>query len=246
MDILDGIKDISMPKLLYNNDSLIEIENDNLEIVDDNILLDIQQKLDKFEKIESEGLNRLGNYTFTDLEDSKDKVYPMMEIPPWVYDKSLLLGDNSSRKTERNSQMIYGECVHLLLNKMPLYFYNDWRARIADQLLEGFDLSKIEKERVKIEAFSVIEKFDFLFDSKSQSEVSFVYNRKEGRIDKIAFQDEILWVVDFKTGVPQKNVPNSYIFQLDLYKKAVQKITGSFNIKTAILWTQNQELISVS
>jgi hypothetical protein len=50
MDILDGIKNISMPKLLYNNDSLIEIDDDDLEIVDDDILIDIQQKLDKLEE----------------------------------------------------------------------------------------------------------------------------------------------------------------------------------------------------
>ena len=49
----------------------------------------------------------------------------------------------------------------------------------------------------------------------------------DGVIDCLVKQaDGSLRVIDYKTGTPPKNVPSGYIYQLALYKKAAQQLTG--------------------
>jgi ATP-dependent helicase/nuclease subunit A len=207
----------------------------------------VSQKLDRFTRIESNRLYRLGDYTYVAKDVMmEDPIADIIdEIPPWYYEKLPLQDENLPYK-KKDRSMIYGDCVHLLLHEMPTYcdcaIYND----IADQFMEGFDLSITEKERAKAESLGVIKKFHFLFDAKSLSEVSFIHDGREGRIDRIAFRGEELWIVDFKTGFPQKNIPPDYITQLKLYRRAIAEIMGDPPIKTAVLWTQNLNLVECS
>jgi ATP-dependent helicase/nuclease subunit A len=207
----------------------------------------VSQKLNKFVRVEAEGLYRLGDYKTNNLNKisaNSITTHHSPEIPLWFYEKLPLSDDISPEREIKNPQTTYGNCVHMLLNEMPLHLEHDMHDEIADQLMENFDLSDTEKMQAKIEAFGVIKKFSFLFDSDSLSEVSFAYDGKEGRIDKIAFLGRELWIVDFKTGIP-KDIPESYALQLARYRAAVFKITGNSNIKTAILWTKNQNLVEI-
>jgi ATP-dependent helicase/nuclease subunit A len=207
----------------------------------------VRKKLNKFRRIESEHLYRLGDYTHinTGTKEVVSVVNPTAEIPPWYYEKLPFPIENSHQFQQKDFSAIYGDSVHLLLTEMPPYRGCDLYDEIADQFMENFDLAATEKEKAKEESWRVMEKFDFLFDSRSQAEVSFVYEGTVGRIDKIAFRGEELWIVDFKTGVPREEIPSDYIAQLKLYKKAITKITGSSFARTAILWTRSLDLVEI-
>jgi ATP-dependent exoDNAse (exonuclease V) beta subunit len=149
--------------------------------------------------------------------------------------------------------MIYGECVHLLLSEMPKYrqYFDTSFDVFAENLLNKFDVSNDIKNKAKSEAYQILvnPKFDFIFDNNSLSEVSFVNNGKEGRIDKIIFAKDYILIIDFKTGVSQEDIPMAYINQLAYYKNAVRQmfnIESAIDIKTAILWTQSAELVAVN
>ncbi|MDR2645809.1 MAG: UvrD-helicase domain-containing protein [Holosporaceae bacterium] len=204
------------------------------------------QRVDKFKRIESEHLYRIGNYVLKDPGDGERKrtIETIAEIPSWYYKKLPPPEDIKQSEIKKSPAAIYGDCVHLLLNEMPRYLNGNLRDEVAD-LMKSFNLSETEKEQAQAEALKVMKKFDFLFDAKSLAEVSFMYAGKEGRIDKIAFRGDDLWIVDFKTGLPQKNISPSYIAQLNFYKEAIGKITCHNVIRTAILWTQSQELVEI-
>ncbi|MDR2158180.1 MAG: UvrD-helicase domain-containing protein [Holosporaceae bacterium] len=209
-----------------------------------------RRKLDKFARVESEGLYRLGNYRY---EDSNGWLSPsisigkLSEIPHWFHEKLSVEDREDQNRIERDEHdsQTYGNCVHLLLAEMPKYWGDVLWGEIADQLLENFDLSDDKKEEAKAESANIIKKFDFLFDKKSLSEVSFAHNGKEGRIDKIAFRNDELWIVDFKTGPSYEVIPENYVLQLKLYRDAVQNITKNQVIKTAILWTRDESLVEI-
>ncbi|MDR0677158.1 MAG: UvrD-helicase domain-containing protein [Holosporaceae bacterium] len=202
----------------------------------------ILQKNSKFERVDSDNLYRLGSYTHMAAKKQfSEEAVPCSDIPAWFYEKIPL--PTVKIDQIKTPQMVYGDCVHALLNEMPIYM--DCYDKIANQLLENFDLTQAEKENAKAEAYSVLKKFDFLFDSNALSEVSFAYDGKELRPDKVAFLN-VLWIVDFKTGNPKEIIPSEYVFQLKLYQEAVQKILKPKQIKTAILWTQNQNLVEIA
>ncbi|MDR3155849.1 MAG: UvrD-helicase domain-containing protein [Holosporaceae bacterium] len=163
---------------------------------------------------------------------------------------------------------IYGECVHLLLCKLPQYLHGQNHSYddkdllyqgTVDHLLQGFALSDDQKKAAKCEALNVLrqKEFEFLFDTMALSEVSFLFENREGRPDKIAFKDDDIWIVDFKTTIlsvaldgHQENVPLAYIEQLLFYRRAMEKMPNfiggvshkSRNIRTAILWTKYARL----
>ncbi|MDR1335052.1 MAG: UvrD-helicase domain-containing protein [Holosporaceae bacterium] len=165
---------------------------------------------------------------------------------------------------------IYGECVHLLLSEMPKYLrccghgggsddFDHLCSSIGDYLLRDFSLSDVQKFAAKHEAFNVLRQaeLEFLFDAAALSEVPLLFENREGRPDKVAFKDDDVWIVDFKTTASavvftdqQKNVPSAYIDQLRFYRKIMEKIPNFIgstdckfqNVRIAILWTKCAQL----
>ncbi|MDR0678259.1 MAG: UvrD-helicase domain-containing protein [Holosporaceae bacterium] len=208
----------------------------------------VRQKIDKFVRVESEGLYRLGSYRIdkSDRTSADIIISRPFEAPFWLHEKIPLTDDISPGERTESPQIIYGDCVHKLLSEIPPYLKRRGRDEIADHMIKKFDLSTVEKAEAKKEALEVIKTFPFLFDSNSLSEVSFVHDGKEGRIDKIAFLDHEIWIVDFKTGAPRDAVSGKYARQLAFYLTAVFKITQNSNIRTAILWTKNKNLMEIN
>ncbi|MDR1561126.1 MAG: UvrD-helicase domain-containing protein [Holosporaceae bacterium] len=213
----------------------------------------IRSKLDdnKFIKTDRFGVqsNRYGKYSYFSekCDDNPETTNEPITIPNWFYEKLETSDQEDVGDSTKTMSMIYGDCVHFLLSEAPRYLSHSLFDGIVDSLVENFDLPDEYKKAAKTEAYNVIKKFDFLFDSNSMSEVTFIYKGEEGRIDKIAFQNDNVWVVDFKTGVPQSDVSSEYISQLALYKQAVCEIMkkNETNIRTAVLWTQSLKFIEV-
>ncbi|MDR2107788.1 MAG: UvrD-helicase domain-containing protein [Holosporaceae bacterium] len=199
----------------------------------------IRNGLKQLKRVESEGLYRIGDYELRPptAETSID-VAEFEEIPSG-FDEKLPLPEEAPSHPEQNSEMIYGDCVHALLSELPPYVDSPQADEISKEIAEKFALSETQKTAARAEALRVIRnsEFAFLFSVDAKSEISFVCEGREGRIDKIARRGEELWIVDFKTGSPRETVPESYFLQLKFYEKAVRQITGHADIHTAILWT---------
>jgi ATP-dependent helicase/nuclease subunit A len=190
-------------------------------------------------------------------------------IPDWFSQKLPMPSlTKISSNDESSGAAIYGECVHLLLSEMPKYlrWHNHEHISIdidrlcqsiGDHLLMDFAISDAQKDAAKNEAFNVLcqKELEFLFDATALAEVPFIFENRDGRADKIAFKNDDIWIVDFKTTSfnskdSQKDIPPAYIDQLLFYKNALENIPHlikaadhkQYNIKIAILWTKSAQL----
>jgi ATP-dependent helicase/nuclease subunit A len=183
---------------------------------------------------------KLGNYP-TVFESHEERISERkIEIPDWYYKKLPMLEEDLKEKT-KTSQTEFGDCVHLLLKNISTYQASEVLMDFANL----FDLSYEEKIRAVSIAQSVLEKFPHLFDKNSRSEITVFFENQEFRIDKIAQINGETWIIDFKTGTPQKKIPFEYRNQLKNYQNIYKKV-ANINTRTAILWTENLELTEVA
>ncbi len=191
-----------------------------------------------------------GSYkTIEKLQNSEEKISKQnIEIPDWYYQKLPPL-ENFSEKKIKTPQTEFGDCVHLLLKNISDCQFDYQNEKILPKILSdfanSFELSDEEKIRAIRTAQNVFEKFPKLFDKNSRSEVTLFFENQEFRIDKIARIDNEIWIIDFKTGVPQEKIPFEYKNQLRNYKKIYKKI-ANIDARTAILWTENLEFEEVA
>jgi ATP-dependent helicase/nuclease subunit A len=186
--------------------------------------------------------------TNSSIENICDVIANPDELPSWFGEKLPPPESDSPEKFEETSEIIYGDCVHLLLCELPKYDRSAWDV-LADDLLNKLELSNDMKNAAKSESYRVLndKNFDFIFSmSSSLGEASFICNGKEGRIDRMVRCDDYLLIIDFKTGYQKTNISSRYLEQLSIYKESVKSICGSkVQIKTAILWTRSSQLVEV-
>lgn len=214
-----------------------------------------EMNAEKFKEMEicEQKLLRLGNFSIANNDESEvilKNEKNNIEIPHWFYEKLELpaTSPENTGQLVQTEQMTYGDCVHLLLSELPKY--GNSFEMFADAFVNQFDLPDSLKKSAKKEALTILsdEKFRFIFANDSLSEVTFVDgNEQEGRIDKIVFLNGDIWIIDFKTGIYQEEIPQKYVEQLEKYKKSVMEAFNvqQNNIKTAILWTSNAKLVEV-
>ena len=180
---------------------------------------------------------RLGNYP-TASESYEEKFSENeIEIPDWYYQK-FPLPKNAPQKKFKTLQTEFGDCVHLLLKNISDYRDAKVLPKILSDFANSFELSGEEKIRAVNVAQEVFEKFPKLFDENSRNEVTVFFENQEFRIDKIAQIDGDIWIVDFKTGIPQHKIPFEYKNQLRNYQKIYKKI-ANVDARIAILWTED-------
>ncbi|MCR5225489.1 MAG: UvrD-helicase domain-containing protein [Alphaproteobacteria bacterium] len=202
----------------------------------------------KFKESSEFGQNthRFGNYERGHALEITEKTLLKPEIPSWFNEKLALPQAEEIEENIETPQIIYGNYIHLLLSELPKYPHeiaND----IATELSANFNLSNAEISKAIAEAKDVFKKHSFLFSQNSDAEVPFVFEGKEGRIDRLVEHNGNIWIVDFKTGAPQYTPPREYVEQLKIYKQAVSAIKNvDFSqIKTALLWTANAALAEI-
>lgn len=188
---------------------------------------------------EDQGL-KLGNYPTVSGSYEERISEQDVEIPDWYYQKHPL-PENISQEQSQTPQTEFGDCVHLLLKNISVY----QDAKILLDFANSFKLTDEEKLRAIDVARNVFKKFPNLFDKNSLSEVTVFFENQEFRIDKIARIDNEIWIIDFKTGTPQGEIPFEYKNQLKNYRKIYKKV-ANVDARTAILWTQNLELAEVA
>ncbi len=183
---------------------------------------------------------KLGGYPTTS-EIYEEKISEQkIEIPGWYYQKLPPL-ENISQEKIKTPQTEFGDCVHLLLKNISTY----QDSKILLSFAQAFEISEEEKLKATDIAQNIFKKFPLLFDKNSQSEVTLFFENQEFRIDKIAQINNEIWIIDFKTGSPQKKIPIEYQSQLRNYQKIYKKVTNT-DAHAAILWTENLELAEIA
>lgn len=184
---------------------------------------------------------RWGEYPTLPASEIKKISESLEPLPSWYFEKLQITNDEPAIEI-KNRQTEFGDCVHLLLKNISIY--GDEIKKISNDLMHPFDLSDNEKSIALKTAISVFEKFPHLFNEKSKSEVTVFFENKEYHMDKIAELDGQIWIVDFKTGVPQNPVPTNYVDQLKLYQKIYKQVCD-IDAKIAILWTKSLMMIEI-
>ncbi|MDR2794653.1 MAG: UvrD-helicase domain-containing protein [Holosporaceae bacterium] len=194
------------------------------------------------------GLRVFGEYVFAPTAYA-DPAPPsnVISIPFWFFEKLKEPSVIPTKIEEKSIEIIYGDCVHLLLSEAHKYSPVVFET-FSDHLLSKFELANDLKNNAKAEVQRLLamSEYDFIFNKSSLTEVPFFHDGQEGRIDKIAFPEpNEIWIIDFKTGSLKKEIPTNYRKQLLFYKNAVGTMYPNKNIKTAILWTSTAKLAIV-
>lgn len=197
---------------------------------------------------ETISLKRIGTYDYDNSEIKASLVSEPFVMPSWFFEK-IPDSENiiSETEAEDTQQIIFGNYVHLLFSELPKHRSENFQS-LADDFACTFALTNDEVAFAQEEVFRILKNpaFSFIFDERSQGEVSLYFEGREGRIDRIAYRGDEMWIIDFKTGEPQLPVPEKYIEQLGFYKRAAASCVSASTIQTAILWTRSAELVLVS
>jgi ATP-dependent helicase/nuclease subunit A len=158
------------------------------------------------------------------------------------------LGKKEQRLSQVNHGTIKGKLIHKILEIFGKNYTADkiWLKDLAQNIIEKEELfSQKEKSDILIQAndFLDSELFNQIFNGEIKCEFEIVNNGNLQRIDLLTIKENEIMIIDYKSDESLSDeVLIDYKFQLDSYKKAVEKIYPNKNISTAILWTKNLEL----
>jgi len=115
-------------------------------------------------------------------------------------------------------------------------------------------LSSDQIDEIDRQVFSVLNHPEFarLFRPDALTEISVSglvgSTAISGQIDRMLIDDEIVILLDFKTGRPvedEQDLPNAYISQMASYGALIEQIYSEKQIICYLLWTQNCRLVEV-
>ncbi len=141
-----------------------------------------------------------------------------------------------------NAKFAKGLAIHKLLQFLP-----EFDKSKIDDFLRAYGLSlHLKNDILKLFDNKMIRS---LFEGESRAEVA-VCGRVgdkviNGVIDRLIVRDDEVLIVDYKTDKKVLEVPQKYKNQMAAYKSLMTSIYPSKQIKTYILWTQNQEIVEV-
>ena len=152
------------------------------------------------------------------------------------------------KRNEKTHYEIYGDLVHLFLEKLPRIDRQEWD-RFFDTCVADSSIKIPEDEILNAyqEAIGVLldEKISTLMRFSIASEAELCYNGLLKRLDCVTSTNGDLFVVDFKTG--HEDAKNeSYIAQLNSYSSMLQRISPGKRVRAFILWTKTRKLFEVT
>lgn len=148
-----------------------------------------------------------------------------------------------------------GILIHKLLQFLPQNSENK-AALLRDYLTKNaVDFNEQQKLQIEREVLSLLNNSELaeIFGENSRAEVP-IMGEVEGKIisaqlDRLVVLPQKIMIVDFKTNRPAaktvEDTPDSYIKQLEVYAKLVQKIYPEKAVESYILWTNETRLMRV-
>lgn len=155
--------------------------------------------------------------------------------------------------------MNYGSYVHLLLENLPFHQMENWQ-QIAHNLLQPFG-NTIEHV-ISLHAYESAKNIltdqdlDWIFHKNALAEVPFVTILPEfsdrsfhGIIDRLIIQQEMIFVVDFKTNraIPDTpdHIPAGVLNQMVIYEHAIKQLYPKHTVVSGILWTAKAKFMEI-
>ena len=129
-------------------------------------------------------------------------------------------------------------------------------ALLRDYLTKNaVDFNEQQKSQIEREVLRLLNNSELaeIFGENSRAEVP-IMGEVEGKIisaqlDRLVVLPQKIMIVDFKTNRPAaktvEDTPDSYIKQLEVYAKLVQKIYPEKAVESYILWTNETRLMRV-
>ena len=160
---------------------------------------------------------------------------------------------------EKEIALARGRLVHKLLEHLPIYQENDWIDIATKILSSDYDSSLIENLDLLVkDVINLLKnpKLTSLFNSDALTEVDISVNlpslngqRIHGSIDRLIFENNTIYCVDFKTNklVPQTvdQIPDGLLRQMGAYLEALNIIYPDYTICPQILWTTTGYLMDL-
>ncbi|MCL2469893.1 MAG: double-strand break repair helicase AddA [Alphaproteobacteria bacterium] len=150
------------------------------------------------------------------------------------------------------SRFTRGRLAHLLLQKLP-DLPPDQRKDAADHFLARHNWQDGEELRDQVLGLLEAPRFAKFFGPTSRAEQQII-GQSEGRpisgaIDRIAFLNDEIWIIDYKTDrqppTDDDNIPTRYRKQMQAYKSVLSALYPKRNIRCALLWTHTLNLMEI-
>ena len=160
-------------------------------------------------------------------------------------------GEDAVRRFKR------GEIIHTLLQYLPELPEAERPVAAARYLARpGLGVGEADQRQIAEEVMRLLtaEGFAGVFGPGSLAEVPLAAllgdgKGLSGRMDRIAFMEREVLIVDYKTNRPPpselKDVPPQYIAQLDAYRQALRPLFPGKTIRTALIWTDGPRFMEV-
>jgi ATP-dependent helicase/nuclease subunit A len=162
-----------------------------------------------------------------------------------------------------DNRFLRGTLTHALLQHLPLQPRASWEEKAqAFVTQQAPQLDAAVRKSIVDEALAVLGDpgFAALFGPRSRAEVPIVANVPDpenrgpplhiaGQIDRLAIEQDCLWIVDYKTNRPPPidpaQVAEAYLLQLAAYRLAVRRIFSRAQVRAAILWTDGPRIMEI-
>jgi ATP-dependent helicase/nuclease subunit A len=149
---------------------------------------------------------------------------------------------------KRNKSQISGELIHKILEIFGKNSRQEksWLESLAQKIIaaeEDLDEAKKAEVVLMVNNFLLSDCFEELFSGSAKFEVPLI-GESDGkkiiaRIDLLIERPEEILIVDYKSGKPLKEIPQSYKNQLNQYRQILINIYPGRKISCAILWLEN-------
>lgn len=200
-----------------------------------------------------------------------DEAYVSSPLPPWTHTpveedacasskvikpSRLWGGEPEGHDPLDGFAVTRGTIIHKLLEVLPNVPVKD-RVSVVDVLLEPyaslFDAG--DDIGIKDSVLGILSDSAFhdLFEENARAEVPIAGKSKAGntiygQIDRLLITDEVIKVVDYKSGVvpdDPHDIPDAYRLQLQTYADVLRDIYPGRTVQAALLWTDGPFLVPV-
>ena len=149
---------------------------------------------------------------------------------------------------DKNTSLSRGTVIHKILEYISKFDVDNIEKFIDTYLSkENIDDKDFIKEKI-LELYNN-PKYNFIFNRDNLSETEIIMSEnnisKILRVDKIVFDKDDIWIIDYKTDKSTETVPSSYKKQLENYKSAISKIYKNKRIHIAILWINDLKFTEI-
>ncbi len=196
----------------------------------------------------------LPGWAMTPCPIEPDPPMPLVPSKPSIAEPAFA----SPLDKENNNRFKRGNITHKLLQLLPDLPAHQWEESARFFVSKDtYRLSQVQQGSIVSETLKILNDPDFsdIFGPGSMAEVPItgLLHKNQlvsGQIDRLLIKDDKILIVDYKTNRPSpkeaKNIPETYVHQMRLYKELISKIYPGRDVSCALIWTDDARLMPVN